>query len=241
MRKAMLSIEKYLSLPQTEHKFQLLYVHLHCNKIKRKNMKKQLFCICWILLPLISLLPSCNEEEKPTSSPYEIYDVLMFVTNDANEDLVLNSNKYYHYDNTFRFDSWKIYLDGELIQTGDKANRYYEREVNYLQSTDVDRKNIRLDSSMEIQKRIDDYSEKHIAEYIVSSLSLFGDTKEHIIRMEFRKVENKYGYLALSEFTISVDDINQEVFYPNDWNDMTPKSQYKSIIFPYFILNVDAL
>ena len=171
----------------------------------------------------------------------EMYDVLMFVTNDANEDLVENSDKYYHTIGKFHFDSWKIYLDGKQIQTSGNGNKYNERSVNYLQHNTVDRKNIHLASSMAIQQRIDDYAQKHVAEYVVTSVSLFGDTEEHTIRMEFRLVENQYGYLALPEYAISVDGVEQEVLYPTHWKVLFPQSQYADITFPYFVLNVDAL
>ena len=203
-------------------------------------MKTRLFYSIWILLSFMNLSTSCSDDE-PAFIPHEMYDILMFVTNDANEDLVLKSDKYYHYTNTFSFNSWEIYLDGRLIQTGDNENRFYEKNVNYQQYTDVDRKNIRLDSNKEIQKHIDDSAQKHVAEFIVSSPSLFGDAEKHTIRMEFRKVENEYGYLTLSEFSVSVDGVAQEVFYPEHWEGMTPKSQYASIIYPYFVLNVDTI
>lgn len=194
-----------------------------------------------LMIGLFGILIGCqNEEDKPIGSSVEMYDVLMFVTNDANEDLVENSDKYYHTLEKFRFESWKIYLDGKLIQTGDNDNKYYERNVNYLQYNTI-RKNIHLSSNLAIQKRINDYSEKHVAKYVVSSLSLFGDTEEHVIRMEFRCIENEFGFYALKEYFIFVDDIKQEVYYPEDWKDLFPKSQFEGIIFPYFILNVDAL
>lgn len=197
----------------------------------------------YLLLAIFPLLAGCNddEEERKMGSSNEMYDVLMFVTNNADEDLILNSDKYYHTSNTFRFDSWKIYLDGKLIQTANEENKFYDREVNYLLEEEIDRKNIRLDSNKAIQEQITDYTEKHVAEYIVTSASLFGDTDEHNIRMEFRGILNDFGFPTTKEYSISVDGKRQEVFYPEDWEDLFPKSQYESIHYPYFVLNVDAL
>lgn len=157
---------------------------------------------------------SDDEERMDIGSPVEIYGIRMYVTNNAGEDLVLNSDKYYRTVKKFRFDTWEIYLDGSLIQTGDNGNKYFEREVNYQQETESEKKNVRLSSNLEIQNRIDNYAEKHVAEYVVSSASLFGDTEKHTIRMELWKIENEYGYYARTKCNISVDDVEQEVFYP---------------------------
>ena len=205
-------------------------------------MKKKIFYNLGLLVVLMYLFTSCNNDDEDSPiSMMEMYDILLFVTNDANEDLIQSSDKYYHTIEKFRFDSWNIYLDGKLIQTGNNENKYYERNVNYLQHNTVDRKNIHLASNMAIQQQIDDYSKKHIAEYVVTSASLFGDAKEHIIRMEFRLVENQYGYLSLPEYIISVDGVEQEVFYPVHWKVLFPQSQHENIIHPYFVINVDAL
>ena len=197
-----------------------------------------LFYRIWALLAFTCLFTSCSndDDESNSTSMVEMYDMLMFVTNDANEDLVENSDKYYHTIEKFHFDSWKIYLDEKLIQTGDNNNKYNERSVNYLQHNTVDRKNIHLASSMAIQQRIDDYTKKHVAEYVVTSASLFGDTEKHTIRMEFR-----LGELQYPEYAISVDGIEQEVLYPVHWKVKFPQSQYADLITPYFVLNVDAL
>lgn len=203
-------------------------------------MKKISYYSFWILLAT-SLLTSCSDDETTISLNPESYAVFMFVTNDAGEDLILNSDKYYHTTEEFRFDFWKVYLDGKLIQTADTQNNYWDKAVNYLQYDDVDKKNISLDSNCEIQQRIKDSTSKHIVEYVVSSASLFGNSEEHTIHMEFIKTEDEYGYLNLKKYTISVDGVEQEVFYPIGWKDLYPKSQYESIIFPYFILNVDKL
>ena len=52
--------------------------------------------------------------------------------------------------------------------------------------------------------------------------------------------KNERHYIA-KEYSISVDGVKQEVYYPEDWKDLFPKSQYNYINYPYFILNVDAL
>ena len=194
----------------------------------------------WLLI--FPIFVGCNnEEDKPIGKPVEMYNVLMFVTNNDGEDLIQTSDQYYHTVEKFNFDTWEIYLDGELIQTANEENKYYEREVNYQLEVNIDRKYMRLDSDLEIQNRIENYAEKHVAEYVVTSKSLFGDTDTHCIRMEFRGIENDFGYYIAKEYSISVDGVKQEVYYPEDWKDLFPKSQYNYINYPYFILNVDAL
>ena len=193
----------------------------------------------WLFI--IPLLIGCSNEDEPLNSPVEIFGVRMFVTNDAGEDVIANSDKYYHTINKFHFETWEIYLDGKLIQTGDSKNRYFEQDVNYQEIPDTERKNIRLSSNMAIQERIKDYSEKHVAEYVVTSNSLFGDSDKHTIRIELRKLENEYEYLTLTECNISVDGIEMEVFYPINYKELYSPSPYDYVIEPYFILNVDAL
>ena len=203
---------------------------------------KTINLLSYLWLLIFPFFIGCNnEEDKPMDNPVEIYNVMMFVTNDAGEDLIQTSDKYYHTIEKFNFDTWEIYLDDELIQTANEENKYYEREVNYQLEVNIDRKYMRLDSDLEIQNRIEDYAEKHVAEYVVTSKSLFGDTEKHTIRMEFRGVENDFGYHTAKEYSISVDGVKQEVYYPEDWKDLFPKSQYDYINYPYFILNVDAL
>ena len=193
----------------------------------------------WLFI--IPLLIGCSNEDEPLNSPVEIFGVRMFVTNDAGKDVIANSDKYYHTINKFHFETWEIYLDGKLIQTGDSKNRYFEQDVNYQEIPDTERKNIRLSSNMAIQERIKDYSEKHVAEYVVTSSSLFGDSAEHTIRMELRKVENEQGYLSLTECNISVDGVEMDVYYPVHYKGLFSESPYDYVIEPYFILNVDAL
>lgn len=193
----------------------------------------------WLFI--IPLLIGCSNEDEPLNSPVEIFGVRMFVTNDAGKDVIANSDKYYHTINKFHFETWEIYLDGKLIQTGDSKNRYFEQDVNYQEIPDTERKNIRLSSNMAIQERIKDYSEKHVAEYVVTSNSLFGDSNKHTIRIELRKLENEYEYLTLTECNISVDGIEMEVFYPINYKELYSPSPYDYVIEPYFILNVDTL
>ena len=193
----------------------------------------------WLFI--IPLLIGCSNEDEPLISPVEIFGVRMFVTNDAGEDVIANSDKYYHTINKFHFETWEIYLDGKLIQTGDSKNRYFEQDVNYQEIPDTERKNIRLSSNMAIQERIKDYSEKHVAEYVVTSNSLFGDSDKHTIRIELRKLENEYEYLTLTECNISVDGIEMDVFYPINYKELYSPSPYDYVIEPYVILNVDAL
>lgn len=207
-------------------------------------MQKKLSYYMMALLLLMPFLYACNNDDEtvePLDSPVEIFGIRMFVTNDAGEDLISDSDKYYRTVDRFRFDSWKIYLDGNLIQTGDNDNKYFDREVNHLEVPEPEIKNIRLSSNLEIQKRIEDYSEMHVAEYVVSSASLFGDSEEHTIRMEFQKVNNEYGYLSLTKCNISVDNVKMEVYYPISYGGLCTESPFDYVIEPYFILNIDEL
>ena len=201
------------------------------------------------LMAFLLLFTSCsNDDEQDSVSITEMFRVFMFVTNDANEDLINQSADYYrngHSPNIvgiqeFRFDSWDVYLDGKLIQT-DNGNKQF-KGVNFGNPVGVNSKFISLDTNCEIQQLIKDWSEKHVVEYKVSSESLFGDTEKHTIRMEFKGIKNTFGnYDGKSEYTIYVDEVQQTVFYPIYWKDLQPVSEYDTMNFPYFILNVDAL
>ena len=195
---------------------------------------KHVFCSIWALLAFICFLTSCSSDSAEEST-YERYNVSMSVTNNVGEDLIQTSNKYYPTLNEFRFDTWEIYLDGKLIQTANDGNKYAHRQVYTLQENNATCKGMILNSTLEIQKQININAEKHVAEYVISSVSLFGDTKEHTIRMEFWNTKNDFGYYSSAEYTITVDGVKQEVYYPG------PNSQYKSIKEPHFVLNVDAL
>ena len=201
------------------------------------------------LMAFLLLFTSCsNDDEQSSVSITEMFRVFMFVTNDANEDLINQSADYYrngHSPNIvgiqeFRFDSWDVYLDGKLIQTGNGNKQF--KEVNFGNPVGVNSKFISLDSNCEIQQLIKDWAKAHVVEYKVSSESLFGDTEKHIIRMEFKGIKNTFGnYDGTSEYTIYVDEVQQTVFYPIYWKDLQPVSEYNTMSFPYFILNVDAL
>ena len=201
------------------------------------------------LMAFLLLFTSCsNDDEQSSVSITEVFRVFMFVTNDANEDLINQSADYYrngHNPNIigmqeFRFDSWDVYLDGKLIQT-DNGNKQF-KEVNFRKPAKVNSKFISLDTNCEIQQLIKDWAKAHVVEYKVSSESLFGDTEKHTIRMEFKGIKNQYGnYDGTSEYTIYVDEVQQTVYYPIYWKGLQPVSEYNTMSFPYFILNVDAL
>ena len=201
------------------------------------------------LMAFLLLFTSCsNDDEQSSVSITEVFRVFMFVTNDANEDLINQSVDYYrngHNPNIigmqeFRFDSWDVYLDGKLIQT-DNGNKQF-KEVNFRKPAEVNSKFISMDTNCEIQHLIKDWAKAHVVEYKVASESLFGDTEKHIIRMEFKGIKNQYGnYDGTSEYTIYVDEVQQTAYYPIYWKGLQPVSEYNTMSFPYFILNVDAL
>lgn len=199
------------------------------------------------LMALLSLFASCNNDDEQSSlSITEVFRVFMFVTNDANEDVILQSTDYYRNNpnivgfEEFRFDTWDVYLDGELIQT-DNGNKHF-KAVNLGNFAKANSKYISLDTNCKIQQLIKDMSKAHVVEYKISSKSLFGDTEKHSIRMEFKCLKNEFGnYDGTSEYTISVDEVQQNVFYPIHWKGLQPVSEHSAMIFPYFILNVDKL
>ena len=89
------------------------------------------------LMAFLLLFTSCsNDDEQGGVSTSEVFRVFMFVTNDANEDVIYQSADYYrngHSSNIvgteeFRFDSWDVYLDGKLIQTDNGNKLIYQRK-----------------------------------------------------------------------------------------------------------------
>lgn len=84
------------------------------------TMKIKLYSLFGALISFMLLLVSCSDEkEEATNSVTEMFRVFMFVTNEANEDLILNSKNYYPKGHTmyaeyeeFGFDTWEVYLDG---------------------------------------------------------------------------------------------------------------------------------
>lgn len=213
------------------------------------TMKIKLYSLLGALISFMLLLVSCSDEkEEATNSVTEMFRVFMFVTNEANEDLILNSKNYYPKGHTmyaeyeeFGFDTWEVYLDGKLIQTEGKDNKYCYKSVNFGNLPGIVSKYISLDTNSEMQLLNKDWSDRHVLEYVITSFSLFGNTAEHNIRMEFKGLKNDNGGVTKFEYSISVDGVQQEVFYPIYWSELFPKSQYESINFPYFILNVDSL
>ena len=85
---------------------------------------------------------------------------------------------------------------------------------------------------------IRDWNKKHNATYLLTSPSLFGDAKKHVIDLEIQGIEDKVKQTFVIEFSIFVDGIEQEVFYPHFWEGLYPKGH---AFRPYFILNVDKL
>ena len=77
---------------------------------------------------------------------------------------------------------------------------------------------------------------KSVAEYVLVSTSMFGDSEEHTVRMEFDRISS-----FLVEFAIWFDGVKQEVFYPESWDRLFPKDPHRYCECPYFVINLDDL
>ena len=79
------------------------------------------------------------------------------------------------------------------------------------------------------------------AKYVMASPELFGDTKEHTIDLNILGIEDEVKKTFFIEFSISVDGVEQTVYYPEYWEGLYPKDPHGNAHSPYFVLNVDAL
>lgn len=201
---------------------------------------KNLFNLVF-LLALLPLLSSCNDnhdEDTGMSLAPEKFNILMAVTNNVGEDLVLASENYVttgDYAKKFRFDTWNAYLGEKLIQSKEEDYMCNYKPVSYNDKTE--QYFISLETDGRLQKQMEDWYKRYAARYIVTSPSLFADTKEHVIELEIQGIKDTY----FIDFTILVDGIKQEVYYPESWEGLYPKDLHSNATRPYFILNIDML
>ena len=196
----------------------------------------------WIfLMAIMPFIVSCsNDDEELMISPApERFTIDMAVTNNEGVDLVYLSEDYLtsgDYAKKFKLESWEAYLGDKLVQSAhdDPLNRYKSTYNN----DSIGYKLISLDTDGRMQKHMKDWNKKHNATYLLTSPSLFGDAKEHVIDLEIQGIEDKVKQTFVIEFSIFVDGIEQEVFYPHFWEGLYPKGH---AFRPYFILNVDKL
>lgn len=194
-----------------------------------------------LLLAFSPLFTSCNNEPN-ISSTSEMFSILMAVTNDEGEDLVFSSEDYLRtgdYATKYKFETWNAYLGDKLVQSNeeDRMSRFkttvYNPKTNqYL---------IVLGTDGKLQQQMKDWNQRHYAKYVMTSPALFGDTKEHTINLTISGIEDKVKQTFFIEFTISVDGVEQSVYYPESWEGLYPKDPYGNTHSPYFILNVNDL
>ena len=98
-----------------------------------------------------------------------------------------------------------------------------------------------LETNGALQKQMKDWNQRHLAKYVMASPELFGDTKEHTIDLNILGIEDEVMKTFFIEFSISVDGVEQTVYYPEYWEGLYPKDPHGNAHSPYFVLNVDAL
>lgn len=215
-------------------------------------MKKLFLSKIFSLVIVVLAFTACKDDEwAGLSVAPETFDVCMFVTNNANEDLVLLSDDYHRKEGsdgfpteTFTFDAWEVYLDGKLVQSGEDNSKYRTKRVSKHYGDYVEQKNISLDTEAQMQRMMKDWGVPHVAEYVLTSASLFGDTEEHVVRMEFlymSEVRDGVPWFIGIEYSITFDGQKQQVFYPKGWDTLFPRAEIPYINSPYFILNLDSL
>lgn len=204
------------------------------------------FCIA-ILLGLC-LLSSCNKDDDGRDfSPSPIHDVSrvnMIVTNNLEEDLILKSSDYAVTSKgveTFAFDSWEVYMNGDLLQSSKENIEYRRKRVDHYHENPDGKRIVNLESDLIIDEKLraDGYKKSCTWEYVITSYSLFGDSNPHSIRINYQPRFETLLQVEI-EYTIFVDDIQQTVLYPKGWK-LEPKIEYGTFIRPCFILNIDKL
>lgn len=196
-----------------------------------------------LLLIFIPSLMSCNDEElyEPTIAP-EKFSIWMAVTNDNGEDLVYSADDYLgsgDYAGRYMFEAWNAYLGEKLVQSDkeDMMSRFKSTAYN----PKMDQYLIILETEGRLQRQMKDWNKRHQAKYVMTSPALFGDTKEHVIDLEILGITDEVNQHFYVDFSVSVDGVEQTVYYPEWWEGMYPKDPHALVDRPYFVLNVDAL
>ena len=202
---------------------------------------KKLFKIS-LLFAFISSFSSCNNDEPEISTAPEMFSILMAVTNSEGEDLVFSSEDYLttgDYAGRYKFESWNAYLGDKLVQSDVEDIMSHFKPTAY--NPKLNHHLIVLETNGALQKQMKDWSQRHRAKYVMASPELFGDTKEHTIDLNILGIEDEVKKTFFIEFSISVDGVEQTVYYPEYWEGLYPKDPHGNAHSPYFVLNVDAL
>ena len=195
-----------------------------------------------LLLAFLLPLTSCSDDDVYLSSAPEMLSIHMAVTNNAGDDLVFpydDSSSMGDDIGNYKFETWNAYLGKKLVQSDQedvmvrfKPTLYNRKMSQYFISLETDTK---------LQSQMKDWCKKHQAKYVLTSQSLFGDSKEHVIDLEIVGMEDKVKQTFFIKFSIFVDGIKQEVYYPESWEGLYPKDPHSYVDRPYFVLNVDTL
>ena len=202
---------------------------------------KKLFKIS-LLFAFISSFSSCNNDEPEISTAPEMFSILMAVTNSEGEDLVFSSEDYLttgDYAGRYKFESWNAYLGDKLVQSDVEDIMSHFKPTAY--NPKMNQHLIVLETNGALQKQMKDWSQRHRAKYVMASPELFGDTKEHTLDLNILGIEDEVKKTFFIEFSISVDGVEQTVYYPEYWEGLYPKDPHGNAHSPYFVLNVDAL
>lgn len=205
------------------------------------RIMKKLFKIS-LLFAFISSFSSCNNDEPEISTAPEMFSILMAVTNSEGEDLVFSSEDYLttgDYAGRYKFESWNAYLGDKLVQSDVEDIMSHFKPTAY--NPKMNQHLIVLETNGALQKQMKDWSQRHRAKYVMASPELFGDTKEHTIDLNILGIEDEVMKTFFIEFSISVDGVEQTVYYPEYWEGLYPKDPHGNAHSPYFVLNVDAL
>lgn len=195
-----------------------------------------------LLFAFISSFSSCNNDEAEISTAPEMFSILMAVTNSEGEDLVFSSEDYLttgDYAGRYKFESWNAYLGNKLVQSDVEDIMSHFKPTAY--NPKMNQHLIVLETNGALQKQMKDWSQRHRAKYVMASPELFGDTKEHTIDLNILGIEDEVKKTFFIEFSISVDGVEQTVYYPEYWEGLYPKDPHGNAHSPYFVLNVDAL
>lgn len=206
-----------------------------------KRIMKKPFKIL-LLFAFISSFSSCNNDEAEISTAPEMFSILMAVTNSEGEDLVFSSEDYLttgDYAGRYKFESWNAYLGDKLVQSDVEDIMSHFKPTAY--NPKMNQHLIVLETNGALQKQMKDWNQRHLAKYVMASPELFGDTKEHTIDLNILGIEDEVKKTFFIEFSISVDGVEQTVYYPEYWEGLYPKDPHGNAHSPYFVLNVDAL
>jgi len=204
---------------------------------------KNLFYITFLLNLLF--LSSCKDEDSNLySEGPEAFTIYMAVTNNEGKDLAFPTNNYEttgDYPQMYKFDAWSAYLGNKLIQSNKEEGQTHCSYKKATYNTKTNQLLIHLETDRRLQREMKDWNKKHHAKYVIVSQALFGDKEEHVIDLDILGISDKVKQTFFIEFAISVDGVEQTVYYPESWEGLYPKDPHGNARKPYFVLNVDDL